>query len=100
MQDNDPKHVSLRAREFFENNGINWWCTPPESPDLNPIENVWHELKEYLRSQVKPKNQSELISGIKPFWSTMDKPKCQKYIGHLRKIIPRVIELQGDATGY
>ena len=34
MQDNDPKHVSLRAREFFENNGINWWRTPPESPQL------------------------------------------------------------------
>lgn len=100
MQDNDPKHVSRMAKTFFEDNGVNWWRTPPESPDLNPIENVWHELKEHLRSRVKPKNLSELISGIKSFWTTVDIPKCRKYIGHLRKVIPRVIELQGDATGY
>ena len=45
MQDNDPKHTSCRARSFFEQYNINWWKTPPESPDANPIENLWHELK-------------------------------------------------------
>ena len=45
MQDNDPKHTSRRAQKFFEDNSINWWRTPPESPDANPIENLWHELK-------------------------------------------------------
>ena len=45
MQDNDPKHTSRRARDFFEEHNINWWRTPPGSPDANPIENLWHELK-------------------------------------------------------
>ena len=40
MQDNDPKHTSVAAREFFAENSINWWKTPPESPDANPIENL------------------------------------------------------------
>ncbi|RCN35235.1 hypothetical protein ANCCAN_18913 [Ancylostoma caninum] len=30
---------------------IDW---PPESPDLNPIELVWHQLKYYLRHTHKP----------------------------------------------
>ena len=45
MQDNDPKHTSRRSWVFFEQHNINWWKTPPESPDANPIENLWHELK-------------------------------------------------------
>ena len=77
-------------------NGIEWWKTPPESPDLNPIENLWHELKEYIRRAVKPKTKADLIAGIKEFWGTADTQKCQKYIGHLRKVIPKVIEVEGS----
>ena len=85
---------------FFVENGIEWWKTPPESPDLNPIENLWHELKEYIRRAVKPKTKADLIAGIKEFWGTADTQKCQKYIGHLRKVIPKVIEVEGAASGY
>ena len=63
-QDNDPKHCSRIARAFHEEEGINWWQTPPESTDLNPIENLWHELKEFIRKDVKPKTKQELIIGI------------------------------------
>jgi len=37
-QENDPKHCSPYAQIFYAENGINWWRTPPESPDLYPIE--------------------------------------------------------------
>ena len=52
MQDNDPKHTSRRAKKFFEDNNINWWRTPPESPDANPIENLWHELKVRITTHI------------------------------------------------
>ena len=100
MQDNDPKHTSRVAKQFLDERHINWWKTPAESPDLNPIENLWHELKEYVRREVKPTVKEELIEGIKEFWQTVDIPKCQKYIGHLRKVIPRVIKVIGEPTGY
>ena len=64
LQDNDPKHTSGYAKQWIEDNGVNWWKTPAESPDLNPIENLWHELKEYIRREVKPKTKEELIQGI------------------------------------
>ena len=100
MQDNDPKHTSHYVADFMQLNSVNWWKTPAESPDFNPIENLWHELKEYIRREVKPKTKAELVDGIKAFWTTVTVEKCTKYIKHLRKVIPRAIELNGDATGY
>ena len=67
MQDNDPKHNSKVGKDFLAASNINWWRTLPESPDLNPIENIWHELKEYLRREVKPKTKEELIRGLNYF---------------------------------
>ena len=64
-------------------------------------ENVWHELKEFVRREVKPTCQAELVRGIKQFWEDhVDVAKCQRYILHLRKVLPRVIEKEGGPTGY
>ena len=100
MADNDPKHTSRDAQEFLRVNNINWWRTPAESPDCNPIENLWHELKEYNRRVIKPTTKQQLIDGIKDFWETVSVAKCEKYINHLKKVLPKVIELNGAATGY
>ena len=79
---------------------MNWWKTIAESPDLNPIENLWHELKEFIRREIKPRGKDELVDGIKQFWRTVGVKKCTKYIRHLSKVIPKVIEVQGEPTGY
>lgn len=100
MMDNDPKHTSLHARAYIQNHNINWWPTPPESPDANPIENMWHEMKEYIRREVKPRTKEQLIEGLLRFWKTVDVAKCNRYIRHLRKVIPQIIALDGRATGY
>ena len=95
MQDNDPRHTSRRARDFFAENGIEWWKTPLESPDLNPIQNLWRDLKEYIRREVKQTNKEDLLAGI-----TVNVAKCRKYIGHLKKVIPKEIEVAGAASGH
>lgn len=100
MQDNDPKHTSGYAQQFLIDNRVNWWKTTAESPDLNPIENMWHELKEFIRREVKPKTKEELVAGIIKFWDTVTVEKCIKYVNHLKKVIPKVVELNGNATGY
>ena len=67
QQDNDPKHTSRAAQKLFDDSNIMWWKTPPESPDLNPIEMVWHQLKHHLRRYVKPTTKDELVTGISDF---------------------------------
>ena len=100
MADNDPKHTSNASKFFLVESGVNWWWIQDKSPDCNPIENLWHEMKEYVRKEVKPTTKQQLIDGICAFWSTVDVAKCCKYINHLRKVLPKVIELEGAATGY
>ena len=42
----DIMHDVLEGVAQYE---VNWWRTPAESPDLNPVENLWHKLKKYVR---------------------------------------------------
>ena len=100
QQDNDPKHTSAHIENYFKLKDINWWRTPPESPDLNPIENVWGSLKQFLRNTYKPKNLSELKDGIERFWQSLTPEVCKRYINHLNKVIPKVIEVDGNPSGY
>ena len=67
---------------------------------MNPIENLWHELKHFLRTTVKPRNKEELVAGIQRFWGSVTPEKCQRYIDHLQKVIPAVVEREGRASGY
>ena len=66
---------------------------------MNPIENLWHELKENTRSS-KARTKEQLVDAIKEFWLKVTPAKCQRYINHLRKVYPAVIESNGQATGY
>ena len=59
MQDNDPKHTSKLAQKWMKEQNIKRWKTPAESPDLNPIDNLWHELRVHLlRNQAHDKERT------------------------------------------
>ena len=100
QQDNDPKHWSKYIGRLFNFHGIYWWKIPSESADLNPVENCWGSLKQFLRTTYKPTNLEELMNGIEQFWQTLTPDICSKYIRHLHKVTPKVIELDGNPSGY
>ena len=72
----------------------------PESPDLNPIKNLWAEMKHFISAQVKPKTKAEIEDGLHRFWQTVTAEKCQRYTNHVHKVIPKVIECNGAATSF
>ena len=95
----DPKYTLRIAQQYMADNNINWWRTPPESPDLNPIEMVWSALKRNLEREGKPRNKVQLIDCIKDFWRQHLTPQvCRNYIGHFKKVVPVVVEKGGKAS--
>jgi len=104
QQDNDPKHRSNYIKKFLKDHKIEWCKTPAESPDLNPIEKVWGSLKNYLRTvhfrKLENRNFEGLKKGIKDFWKTLTPAVCCKYINHIKKVLPIVIQKKGDASGH
>ena len=100
MQDNDPKHVSKSTLDYFKENDVNWWPTPPESPDLNPIERVWAELKDFVSKYGDNKTEAGLVRSIKQFWEGMSVAKCNNYINKMYEVIPEVVKRNGRATKY
>ena len=84
--------------KFIAENNINYWPTPPESHDINPIEMVWNELKYHLTKRVKPRTKDDLISGIKEFWRTLYYERCTKYVDHIHKVLPVIVEREGKAS--
>ena len=95
MQDSDPKHTSKLVQKMLQEEWVKLVETSAESPDCNPIENLWHELKEYIRQEVKPSCKQELVDGIYKFWESITVAKCQKYIRHLIKVLPKIVEVGG-----
>ena len=100
MQDNDPKHVSKSTLKYFEDNNVTWWPTPPESPDINPIERVWAELKDYVNKHAENKTEAGLVKTISEFWCNLTVVRCNRYINKVYDVIPEVILRYGRATRF
>lgn len=62
-QDNDPKHKSYICKSWLLYNCKKVIDTPAQSPDLNPIENLWVLLKKKVGKR-SPKNKTQLIQYV------------------------------------
>ena len=51
MQDNAPCHKATNILEFLEENHVPVMEWLPQSPDLNPIKNLWTEFKAHFHCQ-------------------------------------------------
>ena len=64
MQDNAPCHKAKTVLSFLEKEGIAVMKWPPQSPDINPIANVWKIRGEKAQNR-NPQNIDDLWGFLK-----------------------------------
>ncbi|CAJ0927681.1 unnamed protein product [Ranitomeya imitator] len=99
QQENDPKHKAKSTMEWVTNKRIQELEWPSQSPVLNPIENLWKELKTAVHKR-SPSNLTELELFAKEVWARISVFRCTKLIETYHKRLAAVIEEKGGATKY
>jgi len=77
QDDGAPCHRSRLVAEWKAENNLSCLSWPPQSPDLNPIENVWRNVKLGLK-QLRPRNLQELEDNACNIWNNFPIRKCHK----------------------
>lgn len=100
MHDGAPCHKTKKVSEYLRSIGVDVLQWPGNSPDLNPIENLWSIMKNKV-AEKQPGNIPELIEAIKLVWvKEITKDYCRKLIESMPRRLEEVIRNKGGHTKY
>lgn len=101
QQDNTPSHTSKTTKKWFTAHGIPLLYHLPSSPDVNPIERVWHELKQRLRSLPHPPNTvADLKAAVLRAWDELLIEDVDKHIRGMPDRVEAVLRARGGHTRF
>uniref|UniRef100_A0A9J8A6Z0 Tc1-like transposase DDE domain-containing protein n=1 Tax=Cyprinus carpio carpio TaxID=630221 RepID=A0A9J8A6Z0_CYPCA len=94
-----PAHSAKTTGKWFTDHGITVLNWPANSPDLNPIENLWDIVKRKLRD-ARPNTLDELKAAIEASWASITPQQCHRLIASMPRRIEAVISAKGFPTKY
>ncbi|KAI4878999.1 hypothetical protein NFI96_023403 [Prochilodus magdalenae] len=99
QHDNDPKHTARATKEWLRKKHFKVLEWPSQSPDLNPIENLWRELKVRVARR-QPQNITALEEICMEEWANIPATVCANLVKTYRKRLTSVIANKGYTTKY
>lgn len=99
QDDNDPKHTAKLTKKWLQDKEIEVLSWPSQSPDLNPIENLWKLLKINVQKR-NPSNIQQLKVFCTEEWHKISANVCKNHVCNYRKRLEAVEQNKGYATKY
>uniref|UniRef100_A0A0K8UV17 Transposable element Tc1 transposase n=1 Tax=Bactrocera latifrons TaxID=174628 RepID=A0A0K8UV17_BACLA len=98
QQDNDPKHTSYLVREWLLYN-CKQLHTPPQSPDINPIEHIWDLLEKRIRKH-RISSKESLKAALSTEWAKITENDIRNLVKSMPRRLQAVITAKGGPTKY
>lgn len=97
QQDGASCHTARSTMVWLTAEAIPLLEWPSSSPDLSPIETVWHKMKQKLRKEPS-RTLQDLRSTITNIWESFGAEECQKLVDTMPRRIEAVIKAKGGVT--
>jgi len=81
IMDNHPVHRAGEVQNYLKQNKIKFLYLPPYSPDLNPIEEAFSKIKQYIKKQ-KARTVDKLLNVIKEAFNIITPNDANGYFNH------------------
>ena len=88
VMDNVPFHRSIDVQEIVSRRGHNLVFLPPYSPFLNPIEEMFNQLKSLI-IEAKSTTEDELYANVEGASSKITAENCRKYYEHMESYMSK-----------
>jgi Mn-dependent DtxR family transcriptional regulator len=99
QQDNDPKHTAKTVQAYIRNQEWHVLQWPAQSPDLNPIENLWYILDRETKDRTC-KNEEELFLHLQKAWEHINVDILHNLVDSMPRRIQEVIDAKGLHSSY